>query len=567
MRRPFPLNPRPSHEKGGLSRRTRRVAQALSGLGLLLATFVGAGVLPAGATSPTTTTIDTLSNPTYFVGGIAKNTAGDLFYDVRDTGDVFVIPAPSDTVIFGHAVTPGVANLLFNAGVNAAGMAFDSFGELFIATDAISGKVSVIAPSFRIIYGTVVLQNVLTQIAGLSGGILSLPNGIAFNSLNDIIVSEDSGVVIDPAADGANMYGVLHNGGSPTLITGAVAVQGGGLVTDNADNIYFDTTTSVQKITTSGTISTVSGTSGLGLQGLARDLFGNIFYLDAGTAGLDVVPGAGVTSILGITVTPGVLTSLFTGLTRAFALYSDVTGSIYLGENGLLVKLGNAPPVTPPATTSNIATTAVQLGASPNPAIVGSPVTFSTAVLGALPTGTMSFFVDGSLLGTAKLDTSGHASLTTNLLSLGAHVITATYPGDANNYGSWTTLTETITPVIAPQPVYAPLRPVLSVVGTRGTLSTNAIKVTLRCENASCGGDAALSVARHDSDSSYKHPATANTRVSLAAGQSTEVTFPLTDFGKSLLSSVSARFHVTLLINTDGGDRIVAPIFLSHAAS
>ena len=57
---------------------------------------------------------------------------------------------------------------------------------------------------------------------------------------------------------------------------------------------------------------------------------------------------------------------------------------------------------------------------------------------GILPTGTVSFSDGSSLLGQTPVDSSGIASLFVGSLSPGAHAITATYGGDANNAGSGT---------------------------------------------------------------------------------------------------------------------------------
>ena len=49
---------------------------------------------------------------------------------------------------------------------------------------------------------------------------------------------------------------------------------------------------------------------------------------------------------------------------------------------------------------------------------------------GGPPTGTVTFSDGGTILGTAALDGSGTATLTTVALSVGGHSITATYSGD-----------------------------------------------------------------------------------------------------------------------------------------
>ena len=85
------------------------------------------------------------------------------------------------------------------------------------------------------------------------------------------------------------------------------------------------------------------------------------------------------------------------------------------------------------------ATTTTTVAASPSPAIVNSPITFSAAVAGngATPTGTVSFFANGTIpLGVANLDSAGKAQVTNSALSPGSYQITATYAGDTNDAGS-----------------------------------------------------------------------------------------------------------------------------------
>lgn len=75
---------------------------------------------------------------------------------------------------------------------------------------------------------------------------------------------------------------------------------------------------------------------------------------------------------------------------------------------------------------------------SANPSVVGTAVTFSAKVTGSpvrgapAPTGTVTFFADGSALGSGSLDSSGSASLVVSSLVPGSHNITAQYNGDGN---------------------------------------------------------------------------------------------------------------------------------------
>jgi hypothetical protein len=79
------------------------------------------------------------------------------------------------------------------------------------------------------------------------------------------------------------------------------------------------------------------------------------------------------------------------------------------------------------------ATPVLTLGASPNPAFLSNPVTF-TATLSysaTAPTGTVAFFDGTTQIGSGVV-TAGVATSTTSALTTGTHSITAVYSGDSN---------------------------------------------------------------------------------------------------------------------------------------
>jgi ELWxxDGT repeat protein/VCBS repeat-containing protein len=83
--------------------------------------------------------------------------------------------------------------------------------------------------------------------------------------------------------------------------------------------------------------------------------------------------------------------------------------------------------------------TTTTLFSSPEPSILGDPVTFSAAVTGWFPTGEVTFSEGGVTLGTAPVvaTAAGNiATFQTSTLPSGVHTITATYLGDINHSGS-----------------------------------------------------------------------------------------------------------------------------------
>jgi len=98
---------------------------------------------------------------------------------------------------------------------------------------------------------------------------------------------------------------------------------------------------------------------------------------------------------------------------------------------------GTYNPATPVAHTFTInkAAATVTLASAPNPVVVRQPITLTATVTSTIgtPNGTVQLYADGSLFGASITLSSGSATLVTNTLTVGTHVITATYSG-ATNY-------------------------------------------------------------------------------------------------------------------------------------
>ena len=92
------------------------------------------------------------------------------------------------------------------------------------------------------------------------------------------------------------------------------------------------------------------------------------------------------------------------------------------------------------------ANTALTLTSSPNPSNFGQPVTFTAAITGNAPTGTVTFTSGGVQIGSGTLisrsSTTSIASFTISTLPVGATPVTAGYAGDANNAPDPETVTQ-----------------------------------------------------------------------------------------------------------------------------
>jgi hypothetical protein len=91
------------------------------------------------------------------------------------------------------------------------------------------------------------------------------------------------------------------------------------------------------------------------------------------------------------------------------------------------------------ANVQNLTPTTSTVVSSANPSVFGQSVTFTATVTGSsgTPTGTVTFKNGSISLGTAALNGSGVATLTTSALAVGSgYSITAEYGGDSNNQSS-----------------------------------------------------------------------------------------------------------------------------------
>ncbi len=82
---------------------------------------------------------------------------------------------------------------------------------------------------------------------------------------------------------------------------------------------------------------------------------------------------------------------------------------------------------------ANPTTTALALTTGSNPSNGGVSVTFTATVTGPSPTGSVQFYDGITLIGTATLNGSSQASITTATLAAGPHALTALYPGTVGN--------------------------------------------------------------------------------------------------------------------------------------
>jgi uncharacterized repeat protein (TIGR01451 family) len=151
--------------------------------------------------------------------------------------------------------------------------------------------------------------------------------------------------------------------------------------------------------------------------------------------------------------------------TSTLAVGAHTITAEYLGDGSFLASAGSVDQTVSQAGTTTAVTSSV------NPSVSGQSVTFTATVAAVAPsagtpTGTVEFRDNGTVIGSAALDGSGHATFDTSTLAVGAHTITAEYLGDGGFLGSsgaveqivtrastTTTLTSSVNPSVYGQSV------------------------------------------------------------------------------------------------------------------
>ena len=113
-------------------------------------------------------------------------------------------------------------------------------------------------------------------------------------------------------------------------------------------------------------------------------------------------------------------------------------------------------------------TTVTMLTANTGKVANGTAFTFSVAVTGGTPTGSVQLFDGGVRIGTAAIVSAGTAVPTAPALAVGTHKISAQYLGDATTKPSTSgtlnlTVTGTTTIAITTNPAATPAAPAISV--------------------------------------------------------------------------------------------------------
>ena len=245
-----------------------------------------------------------------------------------------------------------------------------------------------------------------------------------------LVTWSDGGSTIGTTAMGAN--GVA-NFSTSSLATGVhlITVTYAGDTNDNATT-SAPLSETVQKATsqTSLSVSSVSAVIGtpvlfsVTVTSAAGTLSGQVTLLDGNTvlATAPLTSGSASFTISTLALGPHTLTASYAGDANDSASAS--------AQQTVTVQKGSP---------------SIVLAANNNPAITGTPVTFTATLSGGVtPGGSMSWSDGGTVLASAPL-ANGSASFTTSSLTGGAHSLTANYAGDGqNNSATSAPLAETV---------------------------------------------------------------------------------------------------------------------------
>ena len=243
--------------------------------------------------------------------------------------------------------------------------------------------------------------------------------------------------------------------------------------------------------------------------------------------------------------------SLSVGNLTVSAAYSGATAYLASTSPSVALIISNAAPVTGPVTA---ASTTTSLLSNLGTAVQGTNVTFTAGVQPAAATGTVSFQIGSTVLGTGTL-ASGTATFATTQLPVGTDSVTAVYQGTT----AYKTSTSTAVPVIVTAPPTSNPTPPVTYTGVAfsasvlaGTTPVSGATVTLYAAGNTGNGKGAtlLETATTGSAGTVTMPATYNCPASssllyLVSSGGTVAPATAASSGLSLMTLVGACSTVT----------------------
>ena len=275
--------------------------------------------------------------------------------------------------------------------------------------------------------------------------------------------------------------------GTASIAAGTATITGPGTASAGTHTLTAqysgDTTYAATQLTTSHAVTGISTTTVLSIT------TGLLISYGVTVDGIAQVQAADNSQLTGtITFYDGATSICSTAVTGPAACPPNAGSGFAAGKHNLTaVYSGDA---THSASTSNTATvtvvpdvTTASLTSSLNPAATGQSVILTATLTGniATPIGPVTFLDGSTVLGTATLDSTGHATLTTAGLTAGTHSLTVAYAATQNFLSSTSPV---VNQVITPAPNAAATAIMISsnanpaTTGQTITLTANVVTAT-----------------------------------------------------------------------------------------
>jgi hypothetical protein len=226
----------------------------------------------------------------------------------------------------------------------------------------------------------------------------------------------------------------VNSSGAATLTITTLAVGSYSLTAQYSGNSSFLSSTSAA---VSVTVSSQATTTTTSLTASPNPVAtGQTLTLTAAVQGTGSIAPAGTVSFMSGSTPLGTAPVNSSGVaTLTITTLAVGTYSLTAQYSGNAIFLSSTSAVVSATVSSQATTTTTTLTASPNPVATGQTLTLTAAVQGSGSTalgGTVSFMNGSALLGSATLNSSGVATLTTTSLAAETYSLTAQYSGYAN---------------------------------------------------------------------------------------------------------------------------------------
>jgi hypothetical protein len=421
------------------------------------ATTLGQGTLNAqgqATYSTTTLSVGTHSLTAVYVGSsqYTSSTSVALPHTVSLASTTVTLAGPGAPVDAGTAFM--LSSTLSSNGVAPTGSLTLREGSTALATVTVAADGTFPFPNVNLPVGTHLItavysgdadnatasSMVVTVVVQLAASATALSS-----SMNPSMLGQSVVLTATVSSDSANFSGSM-NFVDGTTVLGSVPVSANGVATFTTSTLAFG----LHHITAAyqgDAIHAASTSPAVAEQIVESVAVALTSSANPSLAGANVTFTVGVTGSIAPIPTGNVVfsdgtTNLGSATLNASGAATFSTAALIVGTHAITVKYsGDTNYFTSSATlvqAVQIASTQVLLTASANPATYGTALMFSAKVTdnGGIAAGTVSFTDGGTVIGTAVLDATGLATLSTSTLAPGAHTITANYTGSTSNGAS-----------------------------------------------------------------------------------------------------------------------------------